>query len=39
MCRILFSGESVDYSGPWESVEAARVWAKAITEELNLAIS
>lgn len=36
MCRILKNEQTVDYSGPWESVESATSWAEQFTYEMNL---
>jgi hypothetical protein len=35
MCRILYNGKTIDYSGPWESEESAILWAEQYTDELN----
>lgn len=35
MCKILLNGETIDFSGPWESVEAAEEWAIQFVGKLN----
>ena len=35
MAKIQSNGETVDLSGPWESVQAAEEWAEAYTNQLN----
>lgn len=35
MCTVLKGDEIYDYSGPWESVEAATNWAQAFVAQLN----
>lgn len=35
MCKIIKDGETVDLSGPWESVEAAEAWAIQFVGKLN----
>lgn len=35
MCRITKNSLTVDYSGPWESVESAETWASMYVNALN----
>lgn len=35
MAKIQSNGQTIDLSGPWESVEAASAWAEAYTNQLN----
>ena len=35
MCKILKDGVVIDHSGPWESNEAATVWAEAFVAKCN----
>jgi hypothetical protein len=35
MAKIQSNGQTIDLSGPWESVEAATDWAEAYTNQLN----
>jgi hypothetical protein len=39
MCKDYFKDVVVDHSGPWESVEAAELWAEAYTNKLNSGLS
>lgn len=35
MCSIKKDGTVIDYSGPWESVEAAESWAQLFVDQCN----
>jgi hypothetical protein len=39
MCKIFFNASVIDNSGPWESVEAAKLWAEAYTNKLNAGLN
>lgn len=39
MCKVFFNDAVVDNSGPWESVEAAELWAEAYTNKLNAGLN
>lgn len=34
-CIISLDGKEIDNSGPWESKESAKTWAKDYVDELN----
>lgn len=35
MCKIFKGTTIIDYSGPWESVESAEIWASMYVNALN----
>ena len=39
MAKIFYDGKIIDNVGPWESVEAAQLWAESFVNKSNAGIA